>query len=507
MSLARIACALIPDFPLAIGLRGLADDERAMPVVLVEPDERARVRAMNPAAVAAGARLGQTAARARAAVPGLHCLPWEAERQAAAIRRMAETLYGASPMVVPLDDLPGAFWIDARGMRWLGGEPGLADRLRALAADAGHPDLRVGIADGATAARAAALCCTADDPIHIVPPGDDPAFVGTLPLAALTIDDGLRAIMASLGLTTVAELRALPEPAIISRFGARGRDALERAGGLDPHRPSGRPPAALPEAVLALDTPVAQTGHLIFGVRGLADTLSSRLLTQGLSATRIALNLRLDDRREHDETLLPARPVHHPHLIFELVRDRLERGAAADLSSPVVEVRLEVIEAIPLSAEQAHLGASQWDPSALEGALNRLQGRYGEPVVFEAEARDDSRHEKAGAWTPIVEVPLGPPVAEPDTPPAAEPAPVRRRLAVPQPIDVRLDRHGMPQAVRWDGGWRTVDARGPERLSGGWWTADPYAREDYRLALADGGILWVGRDARADSWWILGWLD
>lgn len=504
----RLACAFIPEFPLAIGLRGLTDEERAAPVVLVEPDDRARIRAMNSAAAAAGARLGQTASRGRSVVPGLHCLPWEAERQAAAVRRMADTLYGASPMVVPLDDLPGAFWIDARGMRWLGGEPGLAKRLRALAAEAGHPDLRVGIADGATAARAAAMCCPPHDPIRIVPRGGDAAFIGRLPLSALSIDSELRATLASLGLTTVAELRALPEPALISRFGVRGREALERAGGLDPHRPSGRPPPALPEAVLALDTPVSQTAHLIFGLRGLADTVSSKLLSQGLSATRLGLHLRLDDRREHGETLIPARPVHHPHLVFDLVRDRLERGAAADLSSPVVEVRLEVVEAIATAAEQAHLGAAQWDPSALEGALNRLQGRYGEPVVFEAEARDDSRHEAAGAWAPVVEVPLGRPLSTPSAvDPAAEPAPVRRRLAVPQAIDVRLDRHGMPQAVRWDGGWRTVDARGPERLSGGWWTADPYAREDYRLALADGGILWVGRDARTDSWWVLGWLD
>ncbi len=503
----RIACAIIPDFALAVGLRGIADEERAAPVVLVEPDERARVRAMNPAAEAAGARLDQTAARARSVVPGLHCLPWDAQRQDAAVQRMSEVLYGASPMVVPLDDLRGGWWIDARGMRWLGGEPGLAGRLRALAAEAGHPDLRVGVADGATAARAAAMTTSADDPIRVVPPGGDGAFIGELPLAALALDGELRAILHSLGLTTVAELRALPEPAIISRFGARGRDALERAGGLDPHRPSGRPPPSLPEAVLALDTPVSQTGHLVFGLRGLADTVASRLLAQGLSATRLGLSLRLDDRREHDETLIPARPVHHPHLVFELVRDRLERGAAADLSSPVVEVRLQVIEAVPATAEQAHLGAARWDPSALEGALNRLQGRYGEPVVFEAEARDDSRPEKAGAWRPVVEVPLDPPLADATPAPPTDPAPVRRRLAVPQAVDVRLDRDGMPQAVRWDGGWRTVDARGPERLSGGWWTADPYAREDYRLALADGGILWVGRDARTESWWVLGWLD
>lgn len=505
MSRYRIACAFVPDFALAVGLRGLPGDERDEPVVLVEPDERARVRALNAAAEAGGARLGQTAARARAVVPGLHCLPWDHKAMLAASRRLAEALYGASPMVVPLDDTPGAFWVDARGMRWMGGEPGLAERLIAFAADAGHDDLRVGIADGATAARAAAAVAR---PVHIVAPGDDGKFLGTLPLDALAIDGELRDVLRSLGLSTVAELRALPEPALISRFGTRGRDALERAGGLDPQRPSGRPPPTLPEVVMALDAPVAETGALVFGLRGLADSLAARLIDGGLSATRLALVLGLDDRSEVRETLVPARPVHHPHLVFELVRDRLERGAAADLRSPVVEVRLQVVEAITAAAEQAHLGASQWDPAALEGALNRLQGRYGEPVVFEPEARDDARPEKAGVWAPVVEVPLGASFQSGEAlPPPVAPAPVRRWLSVPQAVEVRLDADGRPQAVRWGGGWRTADARGPERLSGSWWSGSPYAREDYRLALADGGILWVGRDARTDRWWVLGWLD
>lgn len=501
----RIACAIVPDFALAVGLRGLPVDDRDEPVVLVEPDERARVRALNAAAEASGARLGQTASRARAVVPGLHCLPWDARAMTAASRRLAAALYNASPMVVPLDDAPGAFWIDARGMRWMGGEAGLAERLRGFAADVGYDDLRVGIADGATAARAAAAVAR---PIEIVPRGGDAQFLGGLPLDALAIDGELREILRSLGLKTVAELRALPEPALINRFGVKGRTALERAGGLDPHRPDGRPPAELPEAVLALDAPVAETGALVFGLRGLCDSLSARLIDGGQSATRLAMVLSLDDRSEVTETLHPARPMHHPHLIFELVRDRLERGAAADLTSPVVEVRLRVEEAVASAAEQAHLGAAQWDPAALEAALNRLQGRYGEPVVFEPEARDDARPEKAGAWSPVVEVPLaGALPGEGEPPPPSDPAPIRRWLAVPQAVDVRLDADDRPQAVRWGGGWRTADARGPERLSGRWWSGETYAREDFRLALADGGILWVTRDARTDTWWVLGWLD
>lgn len=503
----RIACAIVPDFALAVGLRGLSAADRAAPAVLIEPGEQARVRVMNAAAEAQGARLGQNASRVRAVVPGVNCLPYDAALLAAESGKLAEALYGASPMVVPVAEAPGAFWIDARGMRWLGGEAGLVERLRALAAEAGHPDLRVGLADGATAARAAAATTTPAQPARVVPADGDAAFLGGLPIEALDIEPELRRTLRSLGLATVDDLRALPPPALISRFGPAARLALERAAGVDLRRPDGRPAPSLPEAVLALDAPVSETGALVFGLRGLADTLASRLIERGLSATRLALVLSLDDRSEVRRDLIPARPVHHPQLVFDLVRDRVERGADGGLDSPVVEVRLQAVEAVSASEEQAHLGAARWDPSALEGALNRLQGKFGEPVVFEAEARDAVRPEDAGVWQPLVEVPLRPPAGgDPEAAPP-EPAPVRRWLAVPQAVDVRLDGDGHPQAVRWGGGWRTVDARGPERLSGDWWTGQPYAREDYRAALAEGGILWLGHDPRTDTWWVLGWLD
>jgi hypothetical protein len=51
-----------------------------------------------------------------------------------------------------------------------------------------------------------------------------------------------------------------------------------------------------------------------------------------------------------------------------------------------------------------------------------------------------------------------------------------------------------------------VRARGPERVSGGWW-AGGYARE-YWIAEDEAGCLrLLFRDARDGAWWAEGWWD
>lgn len=57
------------------------------------------------------------------------------------------------------------------------------------------------------------------------------------------------------------------------------------------------------------------------------------------------------------------------------------------------------------------------------------------------------------------------------------------------------------------GGWHQVSSMaGPDRLSGGQWE-DAYAREYFRVVTEDGLLVWLFRDARADTWWLHGWWD
>ncbi len=545
----RLACARAPDFALRVALRALPPDARGAPVALVEAGQHARVRAVNAAARLEGVRPDQTATRARARCPGLCCLEWDPAAFTAAAHALAEVLQRASPLVLPADgDPPGTFLVDARGMRYLGGDAGLADRLVALAAEADFPGLRVGIADSAVAARAAAWLPDTplgpegpppllrvmtraqgtrhergvrrrkpDEPsdsieeitassVVIIPPGRDADFLGALPLTALDVDEHLRAALRGLGLKTVADLRALPAAALTARFGPEARAALERAAGLDLRRPEGALPVPLPAVALPLEHPIEDTTRLIFGLRGSLTTLAVRLVERGLSATRLALALLLDDHSEHVERLEPARPLHHPAALFELLRDRLER---VQIDAPIVEVQVRVLTAVPAVPEQVHLGAGRWNPAAMQGALDRLLGRFGRAAVVQPVPVDDHRPEAAGRWAPVIEIPLSPPltVGADALGPPPPPAPVRRALPAPVPLEARLDAGGHPIAVRWSGRWRRVEARGPERLSGAWWGDDPYAREDFRLALNEGGVLWASRDPRAGGWWLRGWFD
>jgi protein ImuB len=68
--------------------------------------------------------------------------------------------------------------------------------------------------------------------------------------------------------------------------------------------------------------------------------------------------------------------------------------------------------------------------------------------------------------------------------------------------------HAVPVRFRDRGGWREVAmAAGPDRISGGRWEAEPFAREYYRCVTDEGMLLWVYRDGRDGGWYLHGWWD
>lgn len=488
----RVGCAWVPDFAVQVARLARPDVAADCPLALVEETRvRARVVAACPRARADGVLPGQMANRARARLPSLRCLPWDPSSLLQAARALGERLEAASPTVVPQPEDPGWFWVDARGMRWLGGEVGLGARLLAAADAAGFGALRLAIADAAVTARAA-VSMPGTARLRILPPGTDTRFLAELPLSALDLDAELVATLSGLGFERVGGLLDLPAAALEARFGPAARAALARALGHDWRRPERSPAATLPETVLALESPVADTARLLFGLRGGLDTLAGQLLSQGISATSLALVLRLDDGSERVEILQPAQPLHHPRPLFELCRDRLER---LEVDAPVVELRLQVRAAQASVPEQTHLGATRWDALALEAVLDRLHGRYGRAVVFAPEPVDDVRPERAGRWAAVTAVPHHLRLIEAQAP-LPPPSPVRRAASEgPEPLPVQVDALGTPTAM-WHGGrWRPVRAFGPERLSGGWWTDRSFAHEDWRLAALDdeGGVWWVRR--------------
>jgi hypothetical protein len=80
-------------------------------------------------------------------------------------------------------------------------------------------------------------------------------------------------------------------------------------------------------------------------------------------------------------------------------------------------------------------------------------------------------------------------------------------LESPEPVSVSASPRGDPRALDWRGRRIPIArARGPERLSGAWWTDAPFARDYWRCEsdeLEQEFLLY--RDA--EGWKLQGWYD
>ena len=85
--------------------------------------------------------------------------------------------------------------------------------------------------------------------------------------------------------------------------------------------------------------------------------------------------------------------------------------------------------------------------------------------------------------------------------------PAARLLESPEPITITTDKRGMPLLMFWRGRRITLErAHGPERLSGEWWQAEPFAREYWRCESDE-----LGQDLllyrNGGGWRLQGWYD
>jgi protein ImuB len=81
-----------------------------------------------------------------------------------------------------------------------------------------------------------------------------------------------------------------------------------------------------------------------------------------------------------------------------------------------------------------------------------------------------------------------------------------RRLRPPRAIDVGAG--DAPRTMTWNGVRYAITAcAGPWRTSGAWWDTGAWARDEWDVALGDGTLCRVARDARTGAWVLDGVYD
>ena len=290
-------CLWLPTFELRLELVR-APELDTTSVALLSPGEGVRrtIWQVSERGAEAGARPGQLVSQAISLCPSLTLLEPDPAHYDAAQEEMVEALMDLSPVVEPAGR--GRVFLGMDGMERLHGSPSLQVRValqallrifpRALVATT-----RVGRAPGKFGAWVAAARSRPGRPVLISEEELTP-FLATCPVSVLPVDPLMIQRLERLGIATLKELVALPEPALVGQFGAQGRKAREWSTGrrLDPVRPLHRPQPI--RVSLDFPSPVGRTETLYGALDRLLEKALSRPARRGRSIQGVRLRALLE---------------------------------------------------------------------------------------------------------------------------------------------------------------------------------------------------------------------
>ena len=312
--------------------------------------------------------------------------------------------------------------------------------------------------------------------VSVIPYGDEAKYLGSLPLTVLGPTPEMMETLERWGIRRFRDLAALPALGLAERLGAEGLrlHKLARGAGDRPLVPIVEPLYFEEEA--ELEYPVELLEPLMFVLAQLLNGLRARLAARGLATNELRLRLKLENRGEHARTLRFPVPMLDTKAFLKLLDLDL---SAHPPPSPVVKVWLEAEPAKPRAAQTGLFIPLSPEPEKLELTLARLKSVVGETNVGSPVLLDTHR---PGAFQMLAR-PLAPSPARPlarSLPMRAirPPRTARVQMASGQPVHVQAD------SVRG----HVTAAAGPWRTSGDWWTADPWARDEWDVAISDGGI-------------------
>ncbi len=365
------------------------------------------------------------------------------------------------------------------------------------------------------------------------------------------------ALLRRWGLKTLGDLAGLPSRPLSERLGQDGVMWQRLARGEDLQPLVAREAGAPIEETLALEWPVEGLEPLSFVLARMCEPLAERLAARDLAAVVLRLSFRLVSREtETRELQLPA-PMRDPKVLRTLILLHLE---SHPLSGGVDRLTLGVDAAPARITQFSLLSRARPFPEQMATLLARLAALLGESRVGTPALVDTYR---PGAFTMTrfsgglekTPSPAGDTVPPPlaDAPRAAlrrfrTPVPARVIVKDGRPVRVGMERRGLEGGVvaaaagpwRTSGDWwRVADVRGEEACSGraqrvegacpeqgrqpgvgrvegacpeqgrqpGVGRVEGWNRDEWDVALSDGGLYRLYRDRSADRWFVDGIVD
>jgi protein ImuB len=353
-----IACLSIPGFDLRAALRsrpGLALGPAALGP---EAGKEALVGAVTAAAEAQGVHAGMRLGEALAMCPGLVLVEQDPATAEHAWEEILQRLEDRGFAVEPIER--GCVYFETNGVERLYGglEPALK---RALEAVGSTWDARAGAADRRFAALAAASVARAGSAL-IVSDKSAREFLAPLPLTLLPLERQRYEELEELGVRKLGQLAGLPGGAVAERLGPDGRRAWNLARGEEDGRVRPRRAPVQIDEVLEFPEAVGNELTLRRALTVLVDRVLVREERAGRPVRKLALTARLVGGASWRRTATLREPSADPARLRTALGPKL-----AELPSPALKLRLELIELSEERGEQLELVRAEGD--VLQGRL------------------------------------------------------------------------------------------------------------------------------------------
>ncbi|MFS0854399.1 DNA polymerase Y family protein [Microbacterium sp. 179-I 3D4 NHS] len=441
----RVLVLWFPDWPLRAALGAPPHP----PTALLHANT---VVACTASAREHGVRSGQRRREAQGRLSSLQVLPQDTARDERVFLPVLQLIEKHAPGATLLR--PGLAVLRARGIaRYHGSEAAAAEALAAVLADAGFPEVRIGVADGPFTAEIAAR---GPRPCTVVPAGAAKEFLAPFPVQVLR-DDEITGLLLRLGVRTLGDFTALPTADVRSRFGERGARLHALAAGADSRPLTPRPPDPELARSIEFETALGGADQVAFAVRQTADAVLLALGEASTVCTEVRIDLTDDNGQVYSRTWLHPTCFDASDLV-DRVRWQLESVAAENATEPVDEARafggIVAVRILPVAVDDAAhhqpgLFGSGTD-ERLHHAVSRVQTMLGHQGVVTAAV-------SGGRWLVDRQVltPWGERSVAPRDPVSPWPG------SLPDPLPAEVFRPPRPLGVKAaDGDSIRIDERG-----------------------------------------------
>jgi protein ImuB len=313
-----------------------------------------------------------------------------------------------------------------------------------------------------------------------------------LNVESLPITEELGGIFESWGIRTLAQLALLPETGIAERFGAAGVYLQRLAQGTINRPLKIFQPEITYEDRIDLDHPADLLEPLLFLIARILNDQCEKLLSHAMAASEINIRLELENGTEHVRTLRLPVPMRESKSLLKLLQMDLE---AHPPQSAITALCVSLKAVNPRTIQSDIFLPAIPAPDKLELTLARIRGIVGETNVGIPELLN-THHPH-----PYHLITVQPQIAN-ESPVTNQQA--FRYFRPPLPASIELDNNRPSRVTAHGIQGKILNAAGPWRSSGNWWTTTKWARDEWDITLAT-GLYRLYREASA--WFIEGTYD